>query len=98
MSDDERIDREAILKRRLLLIGGVLAGLGAACSSKSEPPPEPCLSPPPNPCLSPLRPDQETTSTSTGETTATTGTGSGTEAGGGGAPPHACLSPLPPKK
>lgn len=97
MSDDERIDREAILKRRLLLIGGALIGL-EACSSKTEPPPEPCLSPPPNPCLSPLQPDEATTSTSAGETTATTGTGSGTEAGSGGAPPHACLSPLPPKK
>ncbi len=45
MSDEERSDREAILKRRLLFIGSALIGLGA-CASGSDPPPGPCLSPP----------------------------------------------------
>lgn len=92
MSDDERIDREAILKRRLLLIGTALVGL-SACSAK-EPPPEPCLSPPyevpPEPCLSqPVPPDS---------TTASTGTGTDSDpVGAGGAPPQACLSVQEPK-
>jgi hypothetical protein len=86
MSDDDRIDRDAILKRRLLFIGTALVGL-SACSGKAEPPPEPCLSPPP------LDPPADTSST----TDASTGTGSAVDGSTGGAPPHACLSPLPPK-
>jgi hypothetical protein len=87
MSDDERIDRDAILKRRMLFIGTALVGL-SACSGKTEPPPGPCLSPPPN------DPPADTSAT----TDASTGTGSGVDGSAGGAPPQACLSPPAPKK
>lgn len=45
MSDDDRLDKDAILERRKLLIAAALVGIGA-CSSRDEPPPGPCLSVP----------------------------------------------------
>lgn len=45
MSDDDKLDKNAILERRKLLIAAALVGMGA-CSSREEPPPGPCLSVP----------------------------------------------------
>ncbi len=68
MSDDDRHDREAILKRRLLFVGSALIGL-AACSGGNDPPPGPCLSPPyvPPPDAGPPEPPETAPGTGGGQ-------------------------------
>jgi hypothetical protein len=50
MSDDDRLDRDAIHKRRALLIASAIVGV-SACGGRDEPPPGPCLSPPYDPAI-----------------------------------------------
>ncbi len=94
---DDTVDRDAILRRRAMLVAAAVAGL-SACGGRDEPPPEPCLSitQPLEPCLSPM-PDPPDA-----------GPPASRDAGAHGGlvvpestappPPAVCLSPpLPPK-
>jgi len=105
MSDDDKLDREAIQKRRALLIASAVLGL-SACGAPNDPPPEPCLSPPYDPPTDQPPTDQPPTDqppTDQPPTEPGAGGGAATTAppAASGPPPLVCLSvdePTAPKK
>ena len=94
MSDDDRLDRDAIQKRRALLIASAMLGI-AACSSR-EPPPEPCLSPPYDPAIHGPPVDGPPDPPGAGGAGGAAPTASASAAITDKPPPLACLSVQPP--